>query len=164
MTKACFKCGQVKPLSGFYRHFQMSDGHLNKCKECTKRDSRNTRSAKIEYYRAYDRARSDQPHRIAIRKRVAVDRKNNHETRAIDAARTAEWNERNSEKRAAHVKVGNAIRDGKLKPQPCERCSQAVGVQAHHEDYSKPLDVIWLCPPCHGQRHREINEERRKAS
>ena len=39
-SKACFKCGVLKDLSEYYVHKMMSDGHLNKCKDCTKKDTK----------------------------------------------------------------------------------------------------------------------------
>ena len=48
--------------------------------------------------------------------------------------------------------VRRAVKSGRLIRQPCTYC-QATAVQAHHEDYSKPLDVIWVCRSCHDKRH-----------
>ncbi len=51
--------------------------------------------------------------------------------------------------------VQNALRRGELTRQPCASCGAVDGVHAHHEDYARPLDVIWLCGRCHRRRHRE---------
>jgi len=60
--KSCFKCKQVKCLSEFYKHSEMKDGHLNKCKQCTKNDANTHRANNLEAIRAYDRKRgSRQP-------------------------------------------------------------------------------------------------------
>ena len=56
----------------------------------------------------------------------------------------------------ARDKARNAIRDGKLTRQPCEVCG--AWAEAHHPDYSKPLEVIWLCVPNHGAEHKRMKE------
>ena len=56
-TKRCFKCGVVKPIADFYKHPQMKDGHLNKCKECTRADTQRNYADHIDYYHKYDQDR-----------------------------------------------------------------------------------------------------------
>lgn len=53
---------------------------------------------------------------------------------------------------AASVQVYKAIKRGDLVRQPCEVCGFPQA-QAHHDDYSKPLDVRWLCPKHHNMHH-----------
>jgi hypothetical protein len=45
---------------------------------------------------------------------------------------------------------------GKLTPEPCESCGSEEA-EKHHEDYSQPLEVRWLCRPCHLAEHRADN-------
>lgn len=55
--------------------------------------------------------------------------------------------------RKAVTAVSHAIRDGKLKKEPCEICG-AEPAEAHHDDYNYPLKVRWLCKDCHAEWHR----------
>jgi hypothetical protein len=64
------------------------------------------------------------------------------------------WARNNREKRAAYDAVKYALKKGKLARQPCEVCGISK-THAHHSDYSKPLDVIWLCSFHHGNQHRK---------
>lgn len=58
--------------------------------------------------------------------------------------------ERYPERSSARRKVQTAIENGTLiKPLHCEMCGNETPLDGHHEDYSKPLDVIWLCRLCH---------------
>lgn len=61
-------------------------------------------------------------------------------------------------KDAARNKARVYLRLGYFSRQPCERCGSDKA-QMHHEDYSKALDVNWLCRPCHMQRHKELNQQ-----
>ena len=71
------------------------------------------------------------------------------------------------EAQRARSSVLEAIRSGKLKkPTTCERCGQRGIIDGHHEDYKKPLVVIWLCRPCHGEKSwkapKEIGPRRKR--
>lgn len=147
-TKACFKCKEVKPLTEYYVHPAMGDGRLNKCKECTKADVRANYLANIDRYREYERGRATLPHRVEARMEYAQTEQGR------EAGRRAkrDWCDRNPAKRKAQYAAGNAIRDGRLVRQPCEICGARA--QAHHDDYSKPLDVRWLCPKHHTEWHK----------
>lgn len=157
--RACTQCGEVKPKLGFYAHERSAGGRMTTCKECVKANVRKYRAENIERLREYDRQRGQLPHRkeaVALRASTRI-----YTQKHTDAKRA--YRARNEEKRKAHGKVAKAIQSGKLiRPPCCERCRrETTRLDAHHEDYSKPLDVMWLCEPCHGERHREINAERR---
>jgi ribosomal protein S27AE len=140
-SKECFKCQTVKPLTEFYKHSKMADGHLNKCKECTKHDATTHRNQNLEKVRQYDRERAKKPERVKAATEI---------TRA--------WRVEDSRRSACHSAVARAVSAGDLVRRPCVRCGEKKSV-AHHEDYDKPLEVMWLCQPCHKQRHKELKEE-----
>lgn len=133
--KTCFKCGIAKPRTEFYRHPAMGDGLLGKCKRCTRLDVRATRASRAEYYRAYDK---DRYRNRPGRKQAAIA--------TFKAAAAA-----NPHRKAAANMVARAVRSGAIVPQPCWVCGEKA--QAHHPDYSRPLDVVWLCVVHHRQAH-----------
>lgn len=133
--KTCFKCHQEKPLSEFYKHSGMTDGHLNKCKECAKQDTKKQRAANHEYYIQYDRQRAKLPHRIEANKERFKQYRKSHPDR--EKARSLLYKE---------------YKQGKIAKLPCFVCG-SLNTEAHHPDYSRPLDVIWLCAQHHKQAH-----------
>lgn len=54
---------------------------------------------------------------------------------------------------SARNAVNNAVNAGKLERGSCETCG-APKAEAHHEDYSRPMDIVWLCRKHHNERHR----------
>ena len=134
--KKCFKCGAEKALHEFYKHKKMADGHLNKCKECTKTDVK-THRRENDSVREYDKKRYQRPER-----------------REYTALVSREWRIKNPEGYKAHTALGNAVRDKKIIRMPCEVCGNKKS-HAHHDDYSKPFEVKWLCALHHHRLHAE---------
>lgn len=64
----------------------------------------------------------------------------------------------------AYLAVSKAIKLGQLQRQPCAICrDERQPVWAHHDDYSKPLEIRWLCPKHHAQWHKNNGDYRRPA-
>ena len=115
----------------------MFDGHLNKCKECTKRDVKENRKENLAYYRGYDVLRGS--------RKTAEDNRR--------------YREENPNKYAAHSAVNNAVRGGRLLSSGvCCVCGCSENIVAHHCDYLKPLNVLWMCQSCHMSWHKEHGE------
>lgn len=158
-SKVCFVCNEKKPITEFYRHPATRDGHLGKCKECTKAAVRANRAARIDHYREYDRRRfQENPERRAAH--LALMRSI---PSSVTQPRKDAYRARNREKASATTSVNNAVRNGKLeKRSTCEICGSTDRIHAHHHDYSKPLDVWWLCDHCHKRLHRMMRSAERK--
>ena len=153
IKKTCFKCDIEKPLSEFYKHKQMADGHLNKCKDCAKKDVSSNYRENIDHYKEYERARAGLAHRVQAR----LDYSLTEQGKAAGNRAKTTWTKRNPIKRMASIIVGNAVRDNKLiKPDFCSVCfSKSKKIHGHHDDYAFPLVVRWLCPACHNKWHKE---------
>lgn len=73
-------------------------------------------------------------------------------------AQQVEYKKKNRHKINARFRVTNAIRRGKMvRGTKCESCGIQEGkMEAHHEDYSKPLEVKWMCFVCHRKKHNKL--------
>lgn len=131
MKKKCFKCKRIRLLDQFYPHKQMKDGHLNKCKSCTKRDIKERYDNPItrERIREYERMRFKTPER---------------KIKVLEYQRNRRKNFPGKYKARQEA--------GKLEKKPCELCGNEKG-QAHHTDYRKHITVKWLCFKHHREAH-----------
>lgn len=142
-------------MSEFYKHPRMADGHLGKCKICTRRDT----AVRVERLMKTDlewaEKELERQREKTKRKRLAgwVSPAAKEGLRA--------WEARNKIKKQAHVKIFRAVQSGSLTREPCCICGDPK-TEGHHDDYSKPLNVRWLCKKHHDQVHLELNKLRRK--
>lgn len=131
-VRPCTKCDKALPPEAFYRQGRT---RMGACKECHKVRVRENRAAKREQYSAYERERAQRPDRRAAQRAVA---------RRHDPV-----------KRRCRAATKRAVREGLLVRLPCEVCGD-VNTEAHHEDYTKPLEVRWLCFRHHREAHGQV--------
>lgn len=140
-TKICFKCNKEKTLGEYYVHKQMADGHLNKCKDCTRNDSdkrektlrldenwveKEKERARKKYYRL---GYKDKHKRTPEQKKIIMDKYNKKYPEKIKAKRFI-----------------------------YRRIKKTKGIECHHWSYNEEhwIDIIELDSKIHAFIHRHL--------
>lgn len=170
MNKACPKCGKEYTLSGFSKNRTKADGLQSVCKECVRKANLANSRNNVNRVRAW---RAANPDRTKMYQREYYKKNQKHiysrhcdwrnRNPSLVSTQTNEYRTKHPGKWSAVIELNNAVRDGIIyKPTKCQLCGIGdVRIHGHHEDYNKPLDVLWVCPKCHASIHQEKRNGRR---
>lgn len=151
--KVCIACHESKPLTDYY--LRENGTPRTACKVCYRKKCRE---------KGYDNCRTLQ----SIRQKQAKDRRKRFLLRQgglhrrqkkykSNCAAVSQWRKMHPEVHKAYIAVREAVKSGKLvRPPSCSVCGRAAKCHAHHDDYSKPLDVKWVCHLCHVNIHHPL--------
>lgn len=171
--KTCTKCKIEKPYEDFRKSARYKDGHYSRCKACVNEYERSIydQEHKLELRRRYrennrqrireqdsERYKSD-PEKYRAKARINQKKYFQSEKgREKYRLESLKLRKKYPEKVRARSLLSNAICDGRIKrPETCSLCRQSgINIEAHHPDYSKPYDVIWVCRSCHFLVHGRI--------
>lgn len=165
--KECIKkrsAQQRKDNPEYVKHYAEKYREKN-CLELRKKAKKRFLENKDEYLKRSQKSYLKHKDQIAQRRK---EKRETPESRLKENARQKEWREKNKElyvkwirkwqlanreKINAHAMVHRAVTRGKLeRAKFCEKCGSNKGkMEGHHEDYSKPLEVKWLCRLCHAK-------------
>lgn len=151
-VKTCTRCGVTLPIDKFPKRKSHNGNYYPSsiCKPCRSAEAsewaRNNPLKRKENWR-----RHAEQNRESYAEANRLYYRRHRETRMESLQRY--WAS-NPGKLAARHAVAYAIQTGSLKRLPCEQCGSQQRVHAHHQDYSKPLEVKWLCSLCHGKARR----------
>ena len=156
--RTCKKCGKTKPITEFYKH---GDYYATQCKECARAYSREYqhehREERMEYSKNYYHSHKEQSRTYHREWEEQNRERKNERARAWShlhkdklAEKQRKYRRDNPEKMRAQSLLNSYLQRGKIeKSTTCEICGKECKTEAHHSDYSKPLDVIWVCKKCH---------------
>ena len=140
----CSACGKRKDESEFGVNRALPDGLMGKCKECV--------SAYRKAYREKQNADKPSDWKKKTEDMAEYQRAWKEANPGYMTRKKKEWWEKHRDRLRVKERVKYAVRVGKLVKGPCEVCGEAL-VEAHHPNYDRPLDVVWLCK----KHHREIH-------
>lgn len=141
----CRVCKKSQPLTEYYENKAYKNGYEKYCKTCRKAYNYKWYDANKEHVREQHREyRSDE------------------RVKKLELAKTKRLQAKYPEKTKARYMVRDALSAGKItKPDNCTSCDATGRLEGHHNDYSKPLDVEWLCVLCHKAKHGVLTWQRR---
>jgi hypothetical protein len=150
-VKKCSKCDELKPHDQYNRNCSAKDGLQSACKSCRNAACRK-KYAENPSWAEQRRERNSIFHRehrdkIAERKKAYFATEKGRE---LHRKHSNEWASKNKYKVRAHKVVERALKRGLIvKPEFCMNCASSRRLEAHHDDYTKLLEVKWLCKICH---------------
>jgi len=154
--KTCTKCGETKHRSRFGTNKNRKGGLQCWCKTCNTKYNREYLAKNRDSIRNHKRIYYAN-NRASVLKRV-------HDYRVENREQIARHKQERHLAHPEHKKAQDAIktekRAGRLSVKPCEMCGSDENIDAHHDDYSKPLDVQWLCRGCHLRLHVKKKQEK----
>jgi hypothetical protein len=162
--KTCRLCGVAKPFSDFHKSKSNKDRLCNHCRDCASQLSKKYRQEHADVLKENDRIRwATDPdrrssHRVASKKyyekniEKIKEYSRSEQGKKIRKKAIENYVVKHPHKKQAQQIVMIEVRAGRLKKQPCHVCG-AQKAEAHHDDYSKPLDVRWLCRKHHREHH-----------
>lgn len=167
LKKTCSRCREELPTSDFGRENRTKSGLKSACRPCEAArqrewyaacpERRKKKIATAAKWHATNRERS-----LELKRANGITRRNRERESGVYAEIRRKARRKNRErypqKARARYAVGNAIRSGKLVRQPCLVCGNEKS-EAHHADYQKTLDVMWLCRLHHRAWHRVFLSE-----
>lgn len=145
-TKCCRRCLVEKPVLDFHPVVKKGTLH-SRCKPCRNIDAAESFLRNHAVYLARARERNKTPERREAEKR----RNSTPEGKLRRQATYQRQYAVHPERRKARIAVTSAIGCGRLHPGPCMVCGEKA--EAHHPDYSRPLDIVWLCKSHHVEVH-----------
>lgn len=161
--KICSKCAEEKEYSEYHIAKCCKDGYRPECKTCRKKieNEYGSREDVRKRKKAYSKVRRDKAREIFTNsdeyKQHKIEKAK--KSKALRLARQIRGSKKHSlknpEKYHARKTLMNRVYSGKvLRPDKCSQCGSGKKIEAHHEDYDKPLDVEWLCRECHLKLHK----------
>lgn len=146
----CIKCKEDKTDDQFYKSSLRKDGLTGECKSCCKLRVTEYNKVNTDKIKEYNKVRDKSDARKSAKKIY----ESSVEGKFVRKSISKKYRDSKPKVYKAHNLVNSHLRDGKLlKPETCENCKGNYKLEGHHCDYNKPLEVIWLCVPCHKEWH-----------